>query len=101
MVYRWSQIRSRYNDVPVFWCDRCLSLQIVAVESRMRDVPALSCERCLGTEVSVGHIFEWIELHPRRPFRNLREYQEWKRRVDWAEHLDNYELSITNYDVIH
>jgi hypothetical protein len=41
----------------------------------MKGVPEKYCEKCLSTDIHVGHIFEWLELQPRRPYKNLMEYQ--------------------------
>ena len=36
-VYKWSQIESGYNDEPVMWCNRCLSLGIRNVNAGRSD----------------------------------------------------------------
>lgn len=45
-----------YNDIPVYYCERCLSLKI-------RFVQGLSnseyCDECGSTEVSTSHINDW------------------------------------------
>ena len=93
-VYRWKQIDSDYNDIPVFWCEKCLSLNILYVDSNMKDIPEKYCDKCLGTEITVGHIFNWLEIQPKRPYKNLKEYLDWKNKVDWADKRDSITIEI-------
>lgn len=61
-----------YNDIPVHYCERCLSLKI-------RFVQGLSnseyCDECGSTEVNTMHINDW-----KITFKNKYGY----------DHLENY-----------
>ena len=93
-VYRWNQIDNNYNDIPVFWCNRCLSLDIISIDNSSKYASDKYCDKCLSTDVTVGHIFQWLEMQPKRFYRNLKEYQEYLRRIDWAEYRDDITREI-------
>jgi len=46
------------------------------------------CDKCLSTDIHVGNIFDWLELQPKKPYKNFREYQSIKNRIRWAEEKD-------------
>ena len=86
-VYMESQIESRYNDIPVMWCQKCLSLHILTLDNG-RSIPEKYCDKCLSTDIVVGHIFQYLKIHPVKSYRNLKEYQQWRRRVENVEIKD-------------
>ena len=87
-VYRWSQIENEYNDVPVMWCEKCLSLHILTLDSNINGVSEKYCEKCLSTDITVGHIFEWLDIQPVKRYKNLREYQDRQNRIIQANMKD-------------
>lgn len=44
----------KYNDIPVKYCNRCLSLAIVGLEDDME-----YCDKCGGIIIDEAHISEW------------------------------------------
>lgn len=51
-------VNSEYNKEPVYYCKRCLSLNI-----RVNDNNEEFCEDCASTNVVEGNIFEWESLY--------------------------------------
>lgn len=49
-----------YNDIPVLYCKRCLSLKIKAVAS-MKDSDY--CDECGSTDIDSCHIEEWESIY--------------------------------------
>jgi len=90
--YSPSQINTEYNDEPVLWCNRCLSLSILSLNSTVKGCPNTYCEHCLSTNISEGSIFEWLALQPPRVFKNLKEYKEYQEFLNKKNDRD----SITN-----
>lgn len=61
--------KEEYNDVPVHYCKKCLSLAIKRVDGMDY------CEKCGGTETWVTLIDDWIALYKdayNKNFLNLK-----------------------------
>lgn len=58
---REEQLKSLYNDEPVFYCKSCLSLaiQIIGVPEDGDSV----CIKCNRTDIGQTNIFEWREMY--------------------------------------
>lgn len=58
---REEQLKSPYNDEPVFYCKSCLSLaiQIIGVPEDGDSV----CIKCNRTDIGQTNIFEWREMY--------------------------------------
>lgn len=46
-----------YNDIPVFYCKKCLSLNIKTV------IGMDYCDACNSTNIAQCHIEEWEKMH--------------------------------------
>lgn len=51
-------VHSEYNDEPVHFCKRCLSLNI-----RVDENDEEFCEECTSTNIVQANIFEWERLY--------------------------------------
>lgn len=55
--------KSEYNNIPIYYCKRCLSL-------RIKDVPYLKdseyCDECSSLDIGEGTIEEWSKLYEER-----------------------------------
>lgn len=49
--------KKEYNDIPVFYCKRCLSLNIKSV------IGMDYCDSCNSTNIEQCHIEEWEKMH--------------------------------------
>ena len=76
------------------WCKKCLSLQILIFDGGNKDIVEKYCGKCLCTDLDVGHIFYWLEIQPKRTYKNLREYQEYTNTVDYADYKDSIAQEI-------
>lgn len=54
------QWNSQYNDIPVYYCNNCLSLAIQII-GKPEDNDSL-CTYCNRTDVKQTHIQEWREM---------------------------------------
>lgn len=55
-----TQESPKYNDEPVLYCSRCLSLSIMGVGDMDY------CDKCGSTEIASSSIEEWEELYVQR-----------------------------------
>ena len=64
-----SRKKIEYNDIPVLYCSRCLSLLIMEDE-----VLGDYCHECGCTDISSAYIWEWEEEYEKKfghkPFNN-------------------------------
>jgi hypothetical protein len=61
-----------YNDEPVCWCNRCLSLNII--REAVSSIGYIDyCADCSSNSVSEGHIREWQKLKIINSSSNGRE----------------------------
>lgn len=52
--------KEEYNDVPLFYCKRCLSLAILRID----DLEGIDyCKKCGGTEVGVSLLDTWEQMY--------------------------------------
>lgn len=55
--------KKEYNDVPVFYCNHCLSLNIKTLaEGSKLDY----CDNCGSTDIAQAHIEEWENIYKER-----------------------------------
>lgn len=56
-------LKDEYNNEPVFYCVKCLSLKI-------RDIPYMSdsdyCDDCGSTNIQQTHIDQWEEMYEKK-----------------------------------
>lgn len=52
--------KEEYNNLPVFYCKNCLSLNIKLVEN------SEFCDSCGSTEIETTDIEEWEKLYKKR-----------------------------------
>lgn len=52
-----------YNNIPVHYCQNCLSLKIKTVTDCLN---LDYCDECGGTDIEQAHIEEWKKLHKER-----------------------------------
>lgn len=56
-------LKDEYNNEPVFYCVKCLSLKI-------RDIPYMSdsdyCDACGSTNIQQTHIDQWEEMYEKK-----------------------------------
>ena len=52
--------KEQYNDIPVHYCTRCLSLRIKTIG---QDADLDYCDDCGGTEIKTARIYEWEALY--------------------------------------
>jgi len=71
-----------------------MSLHILTIESNMKDAPKKYCAKCLSTDIHVGHIFEWLQIQPKKIYKNLSEYEEYKRKIKYANYMDSIRQEI-------
>lgn len=53
--------RKEYNDIPVVYCKRCLSLNIGGYESVDEDI--VFCHDCGATDIESTHIDVWRGMY--------------------------------------
>ena len=58
---REEQLKSPYNDRPVFYCKSCLSLAIQIIGAP-EDGDSV-CIKCNRTDIGQNNIFEWREMY--------------------------------------
>lgn len=51
-----------YNDIPVEYCTKCLSLRIINYQGRVKSY----CEECGNVETATTHIDNWEEMYKKR-----------------------------------
>lgn len=54
-------VNSEYNEDPVYYCKRCLSLNI-----RVDDNGEEFCEDCTSTNIAKTNIFKWEKLYKQK-----------------------------------
>lgn len=59
-------MEENYNEDPVYFCPKCLSLRIKIFSPTMD-----YCDDCGSTEIEQTDIFTWIELYRNRYGRNF------------------------------
>lgn len=59
-------VNSEYNDDPVHYCKRCLSLNI-----RVDEDGEEFCDECTSTNILKTNIFKWEKLYAERYGRNF------------------------------
>lgn len=47
-----------YNDEPVYFCKKCLSLKVMVLGEQFE-----YCDECGNTDIGTSHIDEWKELY--------------------------------------
>jgi hypothetical protein len=52
--------KKEYNDIPVYYCQHCLSLNIRGIEG---NEDYNYCEVCGSTDIESSHIEEWDTLY--------------------------------------
>lgn len=60
-----------YNDIPVFYCKKCLSLNIKSV------IGMDYCDDCNSTNIEQCHIEEWEKMYQERYGYKLLEKPEY------------------------
>jgi hypothetical protein len=60
-----------YNDIPVFYCKKCLSLKIKSV------IGMDYCDDCNSTNIDKCHIKEWEKMYEERYGYKLLEKPEY------------------------
>jgi hypothetical protein len=72
--------RKSYNDEPVYYCRRCLSLKI-------RQMPMVTdmnyCEDCGNVDIVKGSIKEWDELYVEKYGHHYLEKEDKKEERRW------------------
>lgn len=61
---------NQYNEEPVFYCSRCLSLKVMDSEG------ILYCDECGNTEISQANIYDWENIYEAKyedKFLNIRK----------------------------
>lgn len=49
---------NQYNDIPVYYCKRCLSLKVITVD--MGDDQSFDyCDECGCTDIGETNIYDW------------------------------------------
>lgn len=51
-----------YNDIPVYWCNTCKSLNIVNIDMPLNKEVNCYCVKCYSTDIKRGHIDEWLQI---------------------------------------
>lgn len=51
-----------FNDIPVEYCKKCLSLRIINYQGRVKGY----CEECGNVETGLAHIEEWEKMYEKR-----------------------------------
>ena len=63
-----SNSTEEYNNIPVHYCTKCLSLKIVVY-----DEETSYCDDCGSTDIAEAHISEVLEL------QNKKQKQQWEK----------------------
>lgn len=50
--------KEEYNKEPVYYCRKCLSLKIKALDSFID-----FCDECGGTDIAITDIYTWQEMY--------------------------------------
>lgn len=58
-----SKKKQEYNNEPVFYCTRCLSLKIMSVPHMENSD---FCDDCNGTDIAQASIEEWEQLYQQK-----------------------------------
>lgn len=87
-----------YNNVPVKYCDRCLSLKVLSLENRFRNEPPTEidyCGRCGSIDIYETHIESWKILYDSMYKTNeLPEISTWIQEGDKKVHYFEYKNSM-------
>lgn len=60
--------KEEYNEEPVFYCTRCLSL---AIKCYGYDDNTCYCDKCGCVEISSTDIEKWVRMNERKELREL------------------------------
>lgn len=74
--------KKRYNDIPVTYCPRCLSLRILSYNGFDY------CDDCDNTDLTEGHIDTWMELKKGRgeSFVRANTQESWYNKFRKGEY---------------
>lgn len=53
--------QAEYNNIPVFYCKRCLSLKIRGISDSIPD--SNYCDSCGSADIEQSHIGEWEQKY--------------------------------------
>lgn len=65
-----------FNDIPVEYCTKCLSLRIINYQGRVKSY----CDECGSTDTNKGHIDDWEKLYKQKygkafmPRKSINKY---------------------------
>ena len=60
--------KKEYNDIPVYYCQHCLSLNIRNIDG---NEDYNYCEECGSTDIESSHIEEWETLYKNKYGKTL------------------------------
>ena len=64
---------NEYNKEPVYYCKRCMSLNIQTIGENSKVSGFDFCTNCGGTEIETTDIFTWRNLYKKRFNKNFEE----------------------------